>query len=153
MYTEKEKINNKLQVKQRFKFVNRSGRALRSNGIDTQAANGNKNGAKEINEVEKEEFQWPRELMAIMNQIQPVSKTAKGKATKIKTFYSLNEKIKAYILATNFSPVLDSYVKNQDPRTPMISGHQVSDEAFTRALDHWSANQLFSFDDALAAVT
>ena len=61
--------------------------------------------------MEKEEYQWPRELMAIMNQVKPATKSSKGnKASKIKTFYSLNDKIKAYILATNFSPVLESYL-------------------------------------------
>ena len=124
-------------------------RALASKGA---AGDANGNMTKQVNEVEKEAFQWPRELMAIMNQIQPASKTAKGKATKIKTFYSLNEKIKAYILATNFSPVLTSYLRNCDPRTE-TSSHQVSDEGYTRALEHWIQSQLFSFDDTLAAVT
>ena len=40
-------------------------RALASKGGAAADANGN--GTKEVNEVEKEAFQWPRELMAIMN--------------------------------------------------------------------------------------
>lgn len=127
MYTEKDRDIK--PRKRSFKFVNKRGQTL-------DRALSAKPEIKEVNEVEKEEFKWPHELMAIMNQVKPTGKSAKrGKSpnSKVKTFYSLNEKIKAYILATNFSPILESFVKNSDPR---YAGSQpiVTDEAFLRAL-------------------
>ena len=70
--------------------------------------------------------------------------------TQKKTFYSLNEKIKAFILATNFSSVLDSYARNCGNQA---ANPKVSDDAFKRALDHWVDNELFSFEECLAATT
>ena len=69
-----------------------------------------------------------------MNQIRPAAKSVEGKTLKIKNFYSLNDKIKAYILATNFSPILESYARSCDQKRKVSQQFQVSDDAFERAL-------------------
>ena len=61
MYTEKDRDSN--LRKRGFKFVNKSGmtlkRALVSKGEAAQT--------EEASEIEKADFPWPRELMAIMS--------------------------------------------------------------------------------------
>lgn len=58
MYTEKDRDIK--PRKRSFKFVNKRGQTL-------DRALTAKPETKEVNEVEKEEFKWPHELMAIMN--------------------------------------------------------------------------------------
>jgi DNA-binding protein Fis len=60
--------------------------------------------------------------MPIMNQIE-TGKQKKGpnsnKVLNKKQFYSLNDKIKSYILSQNYSQVLDRYVKNLEGQEGM----------------------------------
>ena len=59
MYTEKE-IRDSTLRKRGFKFVNKSGKRAISAVVATKT---------ETNEIERPEFPWPDELMALMNQI------------------------------------------------------------------------------------
>lgn len=108
------------------------------------------------------EFNWPKELLPIMvnveeeerlNRIeqvkqglllQPSSFVQKPKSTN--RFFSICDKVKAYILAQNFCQVVEKYTQKKGQGSCSVG-------MFHRALAEWRLSKLFSFRDAQSVTT
>ena len=59
-------VEKKKELRKRgFKFINKNGKTQNRSLATKTETNGS--APRELNELEKEDFQWPKELMAIMN--------------------------------------------------------------------------------------